>query len=127
MNDENPKNNPATEEPRPKPSKNAGPGRRLIIAVVLVEVLAWVAYYFTSNDHAPKPQQGRGMAGPVSARIFTIEPQEVPYTSEFLAQTEASKTIQVRARVSGFLVEQGFKEEEVVEKDILDWQRLCPR
>lgn len=88
---------------------------RVIFTAAILVVLGWAAYNFTNADHAPKPQQQAGdQALPVE--IITITPHDVPYTARFLAQTEASKTVQIRARVNGFLIEQGFQEGETVEQ-----------
>lgn len=89
---------------------------RSLSAVAIVAVLGWAAYYFTTTDHAPQPGQAKASSRPIEAKVITITPHDVPYTSKFLAQTEASESVQIRARVSGFLTEQGFKEGESIEK-----------
>lgn len=66
-----------------------------------------------------KSQQGAGgpggpgmMAMPVT--VMTVQPQRVPVIIEAVGQTEGSKEVEVRARVSGILTRQLYKEGDIV-------------
>jgi membrane fusion protein (multidrug efflux system) len=47
---------------------------------------------------------------------MTVRPQTVPFRVRFLGQTEASETVEMRARVAGYLMERGFNEGDRVTK-----------
>jgi membrane fusion protein (multidrug efflux system) len=57
----------------------------------------------------PRQQQGQMAVQTVVARA-----QMVPLSPRFLGQTEASQTVQIRARVRGFLMERAFEEGQPV-------------
>lgn len=88
---------------------------RGLIGITTVVVLFAAAWYLTREDHAPAPHQAGpgGHALPVSAIVIT--PRDVPLTAQYLAQTEASETVSLRARVNGFLVERAFEDGDEVE------------
>ncbi|MBL8875416.1 MAG: efflux RND transporter periplasmic adaptor subunit [Phycisphaerae bacterium] len=62
-------------------------------------------------------------AGPMQAPEVSVEivtPVTAPGNYEFIAQTEASRTVEIRARVQGFLLKQHFEEGgQVKEGDLL--------
>lgn len=84
-------------------------------AVALIAILIWGAVVLTRKDHAPAPREAQQPADPMPVGVVHIEPREVPLTAQFLAQTEPSEIVPIRARVSGFLVERSFEEGEVVQ------------
>jgi membrane fusion protein (multidrug efflux system) len=47
---------------------------------------------------APKPA-----AGPLQVTAVTVKPQDTPVQFEFVAQTQSSREVEIRARVDGFL------------------------
>ena len=52
--------------------------------------------------------------GAVQAKIVQVQPQRVPVRLDLVGQTEGSKEVEVRARVSGILLKRLFSEGEVV-------------
>ena len=63
---------------------------------------------------------------PAQVVIRTMTPETVPVTYEFVGQTEASKVVEVRARVQGFLQKREFEEGKLVEEGQLLYQ-IDPR
>ena len=53
---------------------------------------------------------------PVEVTTVKIEPRDVPITFEWLAQTESSRQVEIRARVSGILEKRLYKEGAVVQE-----------
>lgn len=49
--------------------------------------------------------------------VAPVVAKPVAASAEFVGQTEAFQSVELRARVKGFLLEQGFKEGETVKKD----------
>lgn len=87
-----------------------------VLGVVIVGVLLAGAFYFTRRDHAPAPHETSGPAAAMPVGVLVIEPREIPIVGEYLAQTEASEIVPIRARVSGFLNERGFEDGDTVEQ-----------
>lgn len=90
--------------------------RQLLIAVLVVAVLPAIYLYFGSTDHAPAPVEAAGPSGPLPVTVIVMEPRDVPIETRFLAQTEASQLVPIRARVSGYLLERSFTEGQRVEQ-----------
>lgn len=66
-------------------------------------------------------RSGAALKGPppppaLPVAVQSVSPQTVPLAPKFLAQTEASQTVEIRARVNGYLLERAFKEGQHVEK-----------
>jgi membrane fusion protein (multidrug efflux system) len=65
---------------------------------------------------------GKGHAGPgggmppSEVNVTTVQPQTLPVTMEYTAQTAGSREVEVRARVTGILLSRNFKEGERVKK-----------
>jgi membrane fusion protein (multidrug efflux system) len=65
---------------------------------------------------------GKGHAGPgggmppSEVNVATVQPQTLPVTMEYTAQTAGSREVEVRARVTGILLSRNFKEGERVKK-----------
>jgi membrane fusion protein (multidrug efflux system) len=53
---------------------------------------------------------------PPEVTFVSVTPKTVPVNYEFLGQTEASNTVEIRARVQGFLVKRHFKEGAIVDE-----------
>jgi len=82
-----------------------------LAAVALVTVAAGC-----SKD-APPPQR------PVpEVTVITIEPKDIPYVTNFVAQTESSRQVNIVARVSGYLDKIAYQEGEVVKEGQLLFQ-----
>ena len=90
--------------------------RQAIIVVVLLAVAALAYWFLAGGDHAPAAEQ-QAPRGPMPVGVVTIQPQDVPLESQYLAQTEPSQIVALRARVSGYLTERNFEEGQVVTKD----------
>jgi membrane fusion protein, multidrug efflux system len=54
--------------------------------------------------------------------VITIQPQNIPYTPNFVAQTESSRQVNIVARVSGYLDKIAYQEGEVVKEGQLLFQ-----
>jgi membrane fusion protein (multidrug efflux system) len=69
------------------------------------------------SKEAPPPQR------PVpEVTVITIQPQNIPYTPNFVAQTESSRQVNIVARVSGYLDKIAYQEGEVVKEGQLLFQ-----
>jgi len=67
-----------------------------------------------------KEQQAAGPMQAPTVSVETIKPVTVPGEYEFIAQTAASRTVEIRARVQGFLMKRHFEEGgQVKEGDLL--------
>lgn len=61
------------------------------------------------------PQAGGGMfGGPMPVAAITVQPESIPVALEYTAQTQGSREVEVRARVTGILVSRNYKEGDVV-------------
>lgn len=57
---------------------------------------------------------------PPEVAVVTVAPTTIPVEFEYVGRTEASKTVEIRARVAGFLLERTFEEGKAVkEGDLL--------
>jgi membrane fusion protein (multidrug efflux system) len=82
-----------------------------LAAVALVAVAAGC------SKEAPPPQR------PVpEVTVITIEPKDIPYVTNFVAQTESSRQVNIVARVSGYLDRIAYQEGEVVKEGQLLFQ-----
>lgn len=67
-----------------------------------------------------KEAPNAGAAPPLTVSVETVTPVTVPGNYEFIAQTAASRTVEIRARVQGFLLKRHFEEGgKVKEGDLL--------
>ncbi len=91
---------------------------RLALLGCLFLVAAAVAS--CSDDDAPPADKNAGAAAPQSAppavKAVRVEPVDIPQNLEFVAQTQAKETIDVRARVAGFLEQRHFDEGGMVDQ-----------
>jgi len=82
-----------------------------LAAVALVTVAAGC------SKEAPPPQR------PVpEVTVITVEPKDIPYVTNFVAQTESSRQVNIVARVSGYLDKIAYQEGEVVKEGQLLFQ-----
>jgi len=63
---------------------------------------------------------------PPAVSVITVEPQTIPYTLSFVAQTESSQQVNIVARVSGYLDKIAYHEGDLVKQGQLLFQ-LDPR
>ncbi len=75
------------------------------VAVVLFGLLAGC------KKEQPKPQ-----APPPEVSVIKVDPRDVPVTFEYVAQTQSSQQVEIRARVSGFLDKRTYTEGAVVKE-----------
>jgi len=75
------------------------------VAVVLFGLLAGC------KKEQPKPQ-----APPPEVSVIKIEPRDVPVIFEYVAQTQSSQQVEIRARVSGFLDKRTYTEGAIVKE-----------
>ncbi|HSB49338.1 MAG TPA: efflux RND transporter periplasmic adaptor subunit [Burkholderiales bacterium] len=69
------------------------------------------------SKEAPPPQR------PVpEVAVITIEPRDIPYVPNFVAQTESSRQVNIVARVSGFLDRIAYQEGQLVREGQLLFQ-----
>ncbi len=90
--------------------------RRGIPILVLLGLMAGAYFFWRDNHGAPKHEPAARSQDPVAVTVMTVRPETVPLEMRFLGQTEASQTVEIRARVAGYLEQRGFKEGERVEK-----------
>jgi membrane fusion protein (multidrug efflux system) len=85
--------------------------RRLAVALVLSALAAGC------SKEAPPPQR------PVpQVTAITVEPRDIPFVPNFVAQTESSQQVNIVARVSGFLDKIAYREGELVKEGQLLFQ-----
>jgi membrane fusion protein (multidrug efflux system) len=63
------------------------------------------------SKEAPPPQRP-----PPEVSVVTMRPQNIPFTPNFVAQTESSRQVNIVARVSGYLDKIAYQEGEVVKE-----------
>ena len=66
-----------------------------------------------------KKAEQAAQQGPVPMKVVKAEARDMPQWGEFVGQISAHETVEVRARVAGFLVERKFEEGRHVNKDDL--------
>jgi membrane fusion protein, multidrug efflux system len=72
------------------------------------------------------PQQQQTAAGPTTVSVAQVTQRDVPIHGEFVGQTTAANTVEIRSQVSGFLQEIAFTEGAIVKKGQLLF-RIDPR
>lgn len=82
-----------------------GPYARLVTLVAFAVLVA-----ACSKEAPPPPRPAPEVA------VLTIEPQTIPYTPTFVAQTESSRQVNIVARVSGFLDSIAYSEGDLVKQ-----------
>ena len=88
--------------------------RRLWVGIYFIAVMLFGLLVGCKKEQ-PKPQ-----APPPEVSVIKIEPQDVPVTFEYVAQTQSSQQVEIRARVSGFLDKRTYIEGSIVkEGDVL--------
>src|SRR5262245_9864057 len=68
------------------------------------------------GDSAARAAQGSGAPAAVAARVRQASPQNVPIVLEARGPVQGSKEVEVRARVSGILLKQLYKEGQLVKE-----------
>jgi membrane fusion protein (multidrug efflux system) len=78
------------------------------IFILAVSMMAWHAAGCTEEKKIAAP--------PPEVSVITIEPRTVPVTFEYVAQTQSSHQVEIRARVSGFLDKRTYTEGAIVKE-----------
>jgi membrane fusion protein (multidrug efflux system) len=63
-----------------------------------------------------KKEQPKSQAPPPEVSVIKIEPRDVPVSFEYVAQTQSSQQVEIRARVSGFLDKRTYTEGTIVKE-----------
>lgn len=97
------------------------PNGRSWAKVVTALGLVWLAISLTACDRGKEAEKKQAAPAPPPPDVVVAEviQKSVPLYSEFVAQTDAKETAEIRARVSAFLEAQHFTEGTVVKKDQL--------
>ncbi|MDD3311419.1 efflux RND transporter periplasmic adaptor subunit [Pseudodesulfovibrio sp.] len=99
--------------------------RRTIMLVIVLGAVSGGLYYLQHMDSTPQAMQARGpQTLPVG--MVTLTARTVPMQPLYLGQAEASQTVEIRARVNGFLESRHFEEGGAVEEGQLLF-RIDPR
>ncbi|TFW27165.1 efflux RND transporter periplasmic adaptor subunit [Massilia horti] len=85
------------------PSRAASRARCWCSVVAVFAALAGCA----KKEAPPAP-------GPVQVSVMTVEPRDTPVQFEFVAQTQSSREVEIRARVDGFLDKRLYTEGDMV-------------
>ena len=86
--------------------------------LVLALVVAGAYFYLHYTASGPKAGTGqhRGSGKPPTVAVVKIEPQTISLRPQYLGQTAASRTVEVRTRIAGFLQKRQFIEGTKVRK-----------
>jgi len=76
--------------------------------------LVLIAIGLLACGEREKDKTGAGSQSPVAVTAFTVTAQDVPVTFDYVAQTESSHIVQIRARVDGFLEKRAYTEGAMV-------------
>ena len=99
------------------PLRKAPSGRAVFLALAL---LLWLPLAACGKAEEKAKEAGAAPPPPPPAVVVAeVIQKTVPLYSEFVAQTDAKETVDIRARVSAFLEAQHFTEGTVVKKDQL--------
>ena len=110
---------PRAEEEEAEPER-AGWPHRVAVGVVLLLAVAAGAWILLHHEAAPEGAQAQVSGDPIEVGVVEVQPRDVPLSTDFLAQTEPSRSVDLRARVSGTLLEAPFEEgQPVSEGDVL--------
>ncbi|MEF2231655.1 MAG: efflux RND transporter periplasmic adaptor subunit [Pseudodesulfovibrio sp.] len=100
--------------------------RRAIMLVIVIGAVSASLYYLQHMDATPQAMQGRDGGKGVPVGMVTLTARTVPLQPIYLGQAEASQTVEIRARVNGFLESRHFEEGGSVEAGQLLF-RIDPR
>ena len=89
--------------------------RSLLLRAILLLSLSLLGFACSKNKDAGKAVSTTNTLPPTVV-VSQVEQRNVPIYSEFVGQTEASQTVEVRARAQGMLEKIFFKEGTVVRK-----------
>lgn len=87
--------------------------RRFILIASVVASLAFGSLLFGCGAEEPQTQK---LAEPVQVLVAEVRQEDVPISKEWVGVTEGLVNAQIRAQVSGYLVEQAYREGQQVEQ-----------
>src|SRR6201987_3527261 len=91
-------------------------GRRLVWLLLVAAIVAAAVWYFPRPQTQPQ-QGGRGQASaPVPIGVSPVEKGDVPVTLSQLGTVTPLATVTVKTQLSGYLVQVGFQEGQMVKK-----------
>ena len=90
--------------------------RRPRVMLVLAACLAVSLAACDRSKEADKAKQAAAAPPPPAVVVAEVVQKTVPIYSEFVAQTDARETVEIRARVQAFLEAQHFTEGTIVKK-----------
>ena len=113
-----PKSSHATppSDPAPAPA-TSGHGGRFLYILLAVLAFAGMAYWYLSAQQAP--QQAMAPSGPPAAPPVTVSTplvETIQEWNDFTGQFEAEESVEIRARVSGYLESVNFDDGQLVKK-----------
>lgn len=88
----------------------------LIPFLALARNAACVALALSLVACKPSGSQPMGGFPPPVVTVATVEPRDIPVAYEYVAQTEGSREVEVRARVTGILLKRNFQEGAAVKQ-----------
>ena len=91
---------------------------RTVTALGVVSLVVSLAACDQSKE-PDKAKQASAAPPPPSVVVAEVIQKTVPIYSEYVAQTEAKDTVEIRARVQAYLAAQHFEEGTIVKKDQL--------
>jgi multidrug efflux pump subunit AcrA (membrane-fusion protein) len=96
---------------------NVRSGAKVVTAIGVV----WLAVSLSACDRGKEAEKKQAAPPPPPPTVVVAEviQKTVPIYSEFVAQTDAKETVEIRARVQAFLEAQHFDEGTLVKKDQL--------
>lgn len=83
--------------------------RIFVVLILLIGVVGTVIFW-KRHEAAPEPETATAHPPAQSVRILRVTPERVPLVPRYLGQTEASQSVEIRARVDGFLESRNFEE-----------------
>ena len=95
--------------------------RSLLLRAILLLSLSLIGFACSKNKDAGKAASTTN-APPPTVVVAQVEQRTVPIYSEFVGQTEAGQTVEVRARAQGMLEKAFFTEGSVVKKGQILYQ-----
>ena len=114
-----------TVTPEPRARTGHGPRRHATRGLLIAGLLATLALSACGRkDEGQAGPVGPGGGAQQALPVTVIEaaPKRVPVTIDTVGQSEGSKEVQVRARVSGILLKQRFSEGDRVKRDAILYQ-----
>lgn len=109
-----------SERPQRKPDKRealVGHVVRKGIPILMLVLVAGGAYVFLKHaDAGPHHEAAAGSGQPMPVNVYTVQRETVPVRPRYLGRTEGRQTVEIRARVAGYLHERYFEEGTFVHK-----------